>query len=294
VPTENTIAPNVRAALDYSRSFATAKPNIGLTEKEHIEGLANLLERTATENAALQQRLTTADQRIDELEAQAPVPPQADAQPVASAAIGRARKVESLRGAFEQRFKLDIWPVIDWLRNLGVYTDAGEAEEKLAAKEKEWTDRFHMVCECAIRPIVLERNAYQAERDTLRAFANEMVSAAFEGGSFDGGDIQDIAVKHGLLRIEQPEEECGEVCACREYGFPTECYRKTGLLKASAEPAKDDDWRMNPCKQGHRDVGAAGGVAHCYTCDEKITAPTTQEAFEQWNATHPAADPAKS
>jgi hypothetical protein len=51
---------------------------------------------------------------------------------------------------------------------------------------------------------------------------------------------------------------------------------------------KDSDWRMNPCKKGHRDVGAAGGIAHCYTCDEKITAATTQEAFEQWNATHPA------
>jgi hypothetical protein len=53
------------------------------------------------------------------------------------------------------------------------------------------------------------------------------------------------------------------------------------------EEAKDEDWRMNPCKQGHRDVGAAGGIAHCYTCDEKIEAATTQEAFERWNATHP-------
>ncbi|XVJ46849.1 hypothetical protein ACDZ94_20315 [Pseudomonas sp. UBT] len=51
---------------------------------------------------------------------------------------------------------------------------------------------------------------------------------------------------------------------------------------------KDTEWRMHPCKNGHRDVGAAGGVAHCYTCDEKITAASTQEAFEQWNATHPA------
>ncbi|WLH82535.1 hypothetical protein [Pseudomonas sp. FP2338] len=51
---------------------------------------------------------------------------------------------------------------------------------------------------------------------------------------------------------------------------------------------KDSDWRMNPCKKGHRDVGAAGGIAHCYTCDEKVTAANTQEAFEQWNATHPA------
>ena len=52
------------------------------------------------------------------------------------------------------------------------------------------------------------------------------------------------------------------------------------------EATKDDDWHMNPCKQGHRDVGAAGGIAHCYTCDEKIEAATTQEAFERWNATH--------
>ena len=64
---------------------------------------------------------------------------------------------------------------------------------------------------------------------------------------------------------------------------------KTLVVEATAsEPEPDDDWRMNPCKQGHRDVGAAGGVAHCYTCDEKITAATTQEAFEQWNAVHPA------
>ncbi|WP_223535372.1 hypothetical protein [Pseudomonas sp. GL-B-16] len=64
---------------------------------------------------------------------------------------------------------------------------------------------------------------------------------------------------------------------------------KTLVVEATAsEPEQDDDWHMNPCKQGHRDVGAAGGVAHCYTCDEKITAATTQEAFELWNATHPA------
>lgn len=71
----------------------------------------------------------------------------------------------------------------------------------------------------------------------MKAFANEMIGAAFEGGSFEGGDIQDIAVKHGLLQIEQRTEECGEVCACREYGFPAECYRKTDLLKP-ADPAK--------------------------------------------------------
>jgi hypothetical protein len=59
--TENTIAGDIQAALDYSRSFATAKPNIGLTEKEHIEGLANLLERTALENSRLQLRHAQGD-----------------------------------------------------------------------------------------------------------------------------------------------------------------------------------------------------------------------------------------
>lgn len=62
----------------------------------------------------------------------------------------------------------------------------------------------------------------------------------------------------------------------------------TGLMAdIDAELTASDDWHMNPCKQGHRDVGAAGGIAHCYTCDEKIEAATTQEAFERWNATHP-------
>jgi len=49
----------------------------------------------------------------------------------------------------------------------------------------------------------------------------------------------------------------------------------------------DDDWHMNPCKLGHRDVGASGGVAACNQCDEKIEAANTQEAFERWNASHP-------
>lgn len=63
------------------------------------------------------------------------------------------------------------------------------------------------------------------------------------------------------------------------------------LVVEVAEPKKDDDWRMNPCQQGHRDIGAAGGVAACNQCDERIEAATTQEAFERWNATHAATQP---
>ncbi len=56
-----------------------------------------------------------------------------------------------------------------------------------------------------------------------------------------------------------------------------------------AAPVAGEEWRMNPCKQGHRDVGAAGGVASCYQCGEKITARTTEEAFALWNSSHPKA-----
>jgi hypothetical protein len=80
------------------------------------------------------------------------------------------------------------------------------------------------------------RDGQKAANDSLKAFANELISASFEGGSFDGGDIQDIAVKHGLLQVEQRTEACGEVCACSEHGFPAECYRKTDLLKPADEP----------------------------------------------------------
>lgn len=70
----------------------------------------------------------------------------------------------------------------------------------------------------------------KSETISISAFANEIISAAFEGGSFEGGDIQDMAVKFGLLEIQERAEECGEICACREYGFPAECYRKASIL----------------------------------------------------------------
>ncbi|PMZ74884.1 hypothetical protein C1X65_14910 [Pseudomonas sp. FW305-70] len=68
--------------------------------------------------------------------------------------------------------------------------------------------------------------------------------------------------------------------------FCHSCGKTLVVEAADADPEKDDDWHMNPCTQGHRDVGASGGVASCYQCDEKIVADTTQEAFERWNATH--------
>lgn len=88
-----------------------------------------------------------------------------------------------------------------------------------------------------IRALYTRPAEQPAQDSALKAFANEMINAAFEGGSFEGGDIQDIAVKHGLMRIERREEE---ECACRSegYGFPAECYRRTALLNPGAKPCK--------------------------------------------------------
>ncbi|WP_274643944.1 hypothetical protein [Pseudomonas serbica] len=51
----------------------------------------------------------------------------------------------------------------------------------------------------------------------------------------------------------------------------------------------DDDWIMNPCHLGHRDVGAGMGIAMCNICKEKICRETTAEAYTEWNRTHPEA-----
>lgn len=84
---------------------------------------------------------------------------------------------------------------------------------------------------------------------------------------------------------------CGETWSFHEDGpeengmhFCHSCGKH--LVVEVAEQEQDEDWRMHPCKQGHRDVGAAGGVAACNQCGEKVEAATTQEAFEQWNASH--------
>lgn len=66
----------------------------------------------------------------------------------------------------------------------------------------------------------------------LAAFAVEVITVSYEGGSYDACEIQDMAVKHGLLRIEERNEPCRpDGCACAQYGFPAECYRHTDAMK---------------------------------------------------------------
>jgi hypothetical protein len=69
----------------------------------------------------------------------------------------------------------------------------------------------------------------ETEIDRLRGFARDVMSAWPDGG-IDGGELQDIAVKHGLLIPETRIEACGENCACVYYGFPTNCHRRVDWI----------------------------------------------------------------
>ena len=77
---------------------------------------------------------------------------------------------------------------------------------------------------------------------TLRAFANDVLGDWLESGTLDGVDVQELALKHGLLRAKDPAptKPCSEDgCICAEYYVtdfngefeePVECYERTELL----------------------------------------------------------------
>ncbi|HHK9462859.1 TPA: hypothetical protein ACQZGC_003180 [Pseudomonas aeruginosa] len=78
----------------------------------------------------------------------------------------------------------------------------------------------------------------------MAAFAQEIISGALEGGSFDGADIQESAERHGLIAKQMMREPCRgpeEYCACAwSTSFPTECYRITAELRALLNQDKEN------------------------------------------------------
>lgn len=78
----------------------------------------------------------------------------------------------------------------------------------------------------------------------LAAFAQEIISGALEGGSFDGAYIQESAERHGLIAKQMMREPCRgpeEYCACAwSTSFPAECYRVTAELRALLNQDKEN------------------------------------------------------
>jgi len=80
-------------------------------------------------------------------------------------------------------------------------------------------------------------DALRAERDALKAFSLAMLES-WPLGDVDGADLEDHAVKHGLLVPTKRTEPCSEDrCNCAEYYSRDEwadgvvCYRKAEWLK---------------------------------------------------------------
>ena len=82
----------------------------------------------------------------------------------------------------------------------------------------------------------------KAENKKLRAFASDVMKAWPDGG-IEGDDLQEIAVKHGMLTPEIRHEPCGEWCNCNsmncldsdDWKCGVECYRRTALLTGGEE-----------------------------------------------------------
>ena len=107
---------------------------------------------------------------------------------------------------------------------------------RLIANDPAWADSLSEMADGTMRNIDFASIA----RDllALRAFANDVIGD--EPGDVDGGTLQDLAEKHGLLKRVEMKGPCREEgCACAGMldaeDWPSVCYRRTSLLTGNPE-----------------------------------------------------------
>lgn len=76
------------------------------------------------------------------------------------------QKIEAIRAEFEERFKLDIWPVVDWLRNKGAV--------HMNAPEPGISPDFHLLSDIEVKPTTIPKTC------SLKAL---MLATALQGRS---------------------------------------------------------------------------------------------------------------
>jgi outer membrane murein-binding lipoprotein Lpp len=175
--------------------------------------------------------------------------------------------------------------------------DEYQSDAKLATAESEVTRLTAERDALQQRMNAADQQIDELEQDKARLDALDSNCWDVRFNSSPNGDAGDSSINIEVIGhwMDKPfERVIGEnysenLRAAIDQAMTAPAYPPARPEYPEPESSKDDAWHMNPCKKGHRDVGAAGGVAHCYTCDEKIEAATTQEAFERRNATHPAA-----
>ena len=87
---------------------------------------------------------------------------------------------------------------------------------------------------------MIELDAVRKERDQLRSFAQEIMEGWPDVGTLDGFDLQELAVKHGLIVATIRHKPCSEeYCSCaemvdeRDWKKGVDCYHATTLLKGA-------------------------------------------------------------
>jgi len=114
----------------------------------------------------------------------------------------------------------------------------------------------------------------QADRDSLLSLLKTAKGSRFD---FMANDPLQRSITTELARVREPAALVDILQAVQD----------TDDFEPAPVVTEETEWRMNPCKLGHGDVGAAGGVASCHVCHEEIRRETTEQAFREWNASHP-------
>lgn len=131
---------------------------------------------------------------------------------------------------------------LTWLRNKRERTTGGERSKRILS---------YIIA--ALRP------SRPAPRETpdWEGFVREMFDAP-DRGDWDGGEIQEVAVKHGVLREVTVTEPCSpEGCVCAEVdAFPLTCYR---LAPKSAAPRETE-----PSERTEGSVTVVRDAMHSY------------------------------
>lgn len=121
-------------------------------------------------------------------------------------------------------------------------TTAIEVGHKAIAERDYWKDQARILKADRYEHAVAmaQHEELVAERDALLKFAKSILDDWPEIGTYDGGDIQSLAVDTGLLIGKEVTKPCGEGCNCVEYyeltpagefPFETTCYRRVDFLK---------------------------------------------------------------
>ena len=96
----------------------------------------------------------------------------------------------------------------------------------------------------------IEAQAAEMERlkdrsEKMRRFVDAIIEGVFDGGDFDGGDLQEMLVKCGLLIPTQRTAPCDDACRCidgADDGEIVTCYVQPQWTLP--QPPQSEEWKQ--------------------------------------------------